>query len=243
MPRLVSALLLASTFVTTAQIALAQTPLTAFPNNYKMILDNADLTVIRVHYGPHEKIGVHDHSNFPTLYVYLDDSGPVRFTHDETPPFVMTRPPAKTGSFRLAPARPERHSVENLSDQPSDFLRIEFKKLAGTGIAKPMRGAVPDPLKPGVTEDFKSQQLTIHRVVCDPGPACPTSTGANTLYIALSPTVVQAMEPGKAFHNQVERQLQNGDIEWQPGATAISVHTTTSTPAHLLEVTLSQPVQ
>ncbi len=40
----------------------AQDPLKTLPNNYRSVFDNADLTVIRAHYGPHEKIPVHDPS-------------------------------------------------------------------------------------------------------------------------------------------------------------------------------------
>jgi hypothetical protein len=56
-----------------------QDPVTTFPQNYAIALYNGDVTVVRVHYGPHEHIAVHDHSKFPTIYVYLNDSGPVRF--------------------------------------------------------------------------------------------------------------------------------------------------------------------
>ena len=85
--------------------------------------------MIRVHYGSHEKVGVHDHSAYPTVYVYLSDSPPVQFTHDEQPPFVLTRPPAKAGAFRLSPGRRERHSVENMGDTSSDFLRVELRQV------------------------------------------------------------------------------------------------------------------
>ena len=57
-------------FLSTA--AQAQSPL---PNNYKTILNNHDLLVMRVHYGPHEVVPMHDHSAYPTVFVYLNDSG------------------------------------------------------------------------------------------------------------------------------------------------------------------------
>ena len=31
----------------------AQDPTVAFPNNYRKVLENADVIVLRVHYGPH----------------------------------------------------------------------------------------------------------------------------------------------------------------------------------------------
>jgi hypothetical protein len=51
------------------------------PTNYKTILTNPTFRVIYVHYGPHEKVPVHDHPDTPTIYVYLNDSSPVRIIH------------------------------------------------------------------------------------------------------------------------------------------------------------------
>ena len=107
----------------------AQDSLKVFPKSYSLVFENSAVSVIRVHYGPHEKVGIHDHSDYPTVYVYLSDSPPVRFELDEKPPFALTRPPAKIGAFRVSPGRRERHSVENLGGTSSDFLRIELKQV------------------------------------------------------------------------------------------------------------------
>src|ERR1700761_810964 len=90
----------------------AQNRLLALPANYKPVFDNADVSVLRAHYGPHEKVPVHDHPAFDTVFVYLNDSGVVRINHTEgTTQAVMDRPPTHTGAFRIAPGRPERHTV------------------------------------------------------------------------------------------------------------------------------------
>lgn len=145
-----------------------QDPTLAFPNNYKLILDNPDVAVLRVHYGPHEKVGLHDHSAFATVYVYLNDSGPVRFQHrEEARPFEITRPPTHAGAFRVSPGRLERHSVENLSDKPSDFLRIELKRLPVHSLPAEFRGPAPAPsLRPGTMTVYSNPKLRIERVVC-----------------------------------------------------------------------------
>ena len=62
-----------------------------------------------------------------SAYVYLNDSGPVLFKHVGKDSFSITRPATKTGSFRLFRAVQEIHEVENKSELPSDFLRVEFK--------------------------------------------------------------------------------------------------------------------
>ena len=106
-----------------------QDPVVALPKNYSVAFENNLVSVIRVHYAPHERIAVHDHPKFPTVYVYLNGSGPVRFQHDEKPPFTIVRPPTATGAFRVSPGRLERHSVENLGNTNSDFLRVELKQV------------------------------------------------------------------------------------------------------------------
>lgn len=35
----------------------AQDPTVAFPNNYRKVLENVDVVVLRAHYGPHETVG------------------------------------------------------------------------------------------------------------------------------------------------------------------------------------------
>ena len=126
----------------------AQDPTVAFPNNYRKVLENADVVVLRAHYGPHESVGVHDHSDHPTVYVYLNDSGPVRFVH-EPENVILTRPPTHTGAYRVSPGRKERHSVVNLTDKPSDYLRVELKKVPLGTLKHEFRGSVPETLAAG----------------------------------------------------------------------------------------------
>jgi hypothetical protein len=151
-----------------AAAGFAQDPTVAFPQNYKLVLENADFAVLRVHYGPHEKVGMHDHSDHSTVYVYLNDSGPVRFQHTEEPkPFDVTRPPTHAGAFRVSPGRIEKHSVENLSDLPSEYLRVELKRLPVKSLAAEFRGAAPvPPLRPGRTVAYDNPKLRIERFIC-----------------------------------------------------------------------------
>jgi hypothetical protein len=98
---------------------------------------------VRVHYGPHEKLGIHDHSKMPTIYVYLSDSDPIRSSHIEEHPFTLLRPRVQQGAFRVSPGRIERHSVENMGDRSSDFLRVEMKTIPLGRIPGSFRGVAP----------------------------------------------------------------------------------------------------
>jgi hypothetical protein len=144
--------------------ALAQQPL---PANYQTILDNKDLLVMRVHYGPHEFVPMHDHSAYPTVYVYLNDSGEVRIDHEPPNAFSVTRPPTHTGAFRIAPGMSERHSITNLSDKPSDFLRVELKSIPPTAIKDVFRGEAPQQPYHSLSETlYDTPALRVVRDVC-----------------------------------------------------------------------------
>ena len=173
----------AALLIGSACSAFAQDPTKAAPENYKLQFENDWVKVLRVHYPANSKVPVHDHSKGPAAYVYLVDSGPVRFVHadwDHDP--VLTRPATKAGSFRLSPTRfdNERHAVENISPTDSHFLRIELKTEA------PDRQSLNARVKPyagsregGLNKiDFENSQLRVTRVISKPG--APLEFTANT---------------------------------------------------------------
>jgi hypothetical protein len=214
---------------TSATVAQAQDPLKAYPNNYKLVLDNAQVRVLRCHYGPHEKVGVHNHSDFPTVYVYLSDSGEVRFSHVEEHAFVMTRPPVKTGAFRVSPGRPERHTVENLSDLPSDYLRIELKQIPLHGTLSPKRGEAPlDLEKTRIEAVFQDPQMIIERVICTASAPCAVPA-------AKSPSLLVAFS-ASALTAAPKSQLQPDEMLWLPASGPLTVSTASAAPAQLLRI-------
>jgi hypothetical protein len=214
--------------------ALAQDPTVAFPNNYRKVLENADVVVLRVHYGPHETVGVHDHSDHPTVYVYLDDSGPVRFVH-EPENVILTRPPTHTGAYRVSPGRRERHSLVNLSDKPSDYLRVELKKVPLGTLKHEFRGSAPDTLVQGTKVEFEDPVIRIERVVCDAGATCALAKeDSPSVLVAFSPTEISM--GGGRWH------AINPDsaVCWLPQDKAPSIRAEGSAPAHLLRIVLLQ---
>ena len=215
----------------TACTATAQDPIAAYPKNYSLALDNNVVSVIRVHYGPHERIGVHDHSKFPTVYVYLSASGPVRFEHDEKPPFRLTRPPLATGAFRVSPGRMERHAVENLGDVSSDFLRVELKQIPLGSFLQPFRGKAPSgPSQSGQAVEYRSPEFDVERVICQPETRCRLDKSASaSLLIAFSPV--------KVSEDDNVELLKNGKIKWVQGSHPASVAAASPVPAHLLQIT------
>ncbi len=211
-----------------------QDPLTAFPKNYKLVLENDTVEVIRAHYGAHEKIGVHDHTSFPTVFVYLSDSGPVQIEHIEgEKSSIITRPPTVMGSYRVSPGMLERHRIENPGDTSSDFLRVELKQVS-LGIQEPFRGKAPsNPLQSQDSIEFTDPSVQIERIVCLGAAACPVKpSSAPSLIVAFTPLSMMA-------GSSVEREkLDSGAVHWLPASQAATIIPDATSPAHILRILL-----
>lgn len=211
--------------------AAAQDPTITLPHNYRKVLDNADVTVLRVHYGPHEQVPVHDHSGHPTIYVYLDDSGPVRFVH-EPENVILTRPPTHTGSYRVSPGRRERHRLVNLSDKPTDYLRVELKKVPLGTLKREFRGSARERLVQGTKVEFDDPALRIERVICDPRGSCPLrEESAPSVLVAFSPSELREGRRRQTFPEE-------SSTLWLPAGKDASVKAMGASPAHLLRIVL-----
>jgi quercetin dioxygenase-like cupin family protein len=102
--------------------AYAQDPVKVDPQHYKVETENAQVRVLRIHYGPHEKSPMHYHPN--SVAVFLTD-GHSKFT---LPGGKTQQEDFKTGETRFAPAG--KHAPENLGDQPFDLVLVELKGKA-----------------------------------------------------------------------------------------------------------------
>jgi hypothetical protein len=198
-----------------AATALAQAVL---PKNYQTILDNKDVLVMRVHYGPHEFVPMHDHSAYPTVYVYLNDSGEVRIDHEPPNAFSVTRPPTHTGAFRIAPGMKERHSITNLSDLPSDFFRVELKSIPSDAIQQVFRGEVPSPIIPGIHTEYENPSFRVERLLCaEPTSSCDLRPiDARTLLVPVHHVFLHKLPDGSIAN------LSN--IQWFGGAGSVHIY-------------------
>jgi quercetin dioxygenase-like cupin family protein len=213
------------------------------PVNYKTELTKSFVKVIRVHYGPHEKVPVHDHPATPTVYVYLNNSGPVRITHfDGDRTSSLVRPPTHTGAFRVSPGQLERHSVENLSDLPSEFLRVELPGFALGDKELEFRGKAPDDLSHDLSAvEFATGGLTVSRTICvDAAPCEVERPTAQSVVIAFSDVL---LNEGGAAGKRTELKL--GDALAVPAGVKLSVSGAAREPAHVLVVSVqdARPAQ
>jgi len=180
------------------------------PPNYKTTFENPDVIVMHVHYGAHEFVPMHDHSAYPTVYVYLNDAGEVDIKHEGPNGFIAHRPPTHTGAFRISPGMTERHSVQSNSDTDSDFLRIELKRIPPTDLKQVFRGEVPTPLPPGLHTEFEDAALRIERIVCpsDKPYSAPPPAATRSLLVAITPAQIKTPDGSRA--------IKAGDVIWLP---------------------------
>jgi quercetin dioxygenase-like cupin family protein len=107
------------------QTALAQDPTKVESKHYRLAFENEWVQVVDVHYGPHEKSGLHDH---PGGVVVVLTAGHLRFTDENgKTKEVFARP----GESRWYPAF--KHKVENLGDTAYDAVYIGVKTKAVAG--------------------------------------------------------------------------------------------------------------
>jgi quercetin dioxygenase-like cupin family protein len=108
---------------------LAQDPTKVEPKHYKLAFENDWVQVVNVHYGPHEKSGMHDH---PGGVVVVLTTGHLRFTDEDGKTKEVY---AKPGESRWYPAF--KHKVENLGDTTYDAVYIGIKTKSAIGKTAP----------------------------------------------------------------------------------------------------------
>jgi quercetin dioxygenase-like cupin family protein len=106
-------------FLLAANGGLAQNPIKTEPKHYKLAFENEHVQVVYVHYGPHERSGLHEH---PGGVVVNVTDGHLRFTDQDGKTQEIS---AKPGEARWFP--PLKHRVENLGDAAYDGVYIAIK--------------------------------------------------------------------------------------------------------------------
>jgi beta-alanine degradation protein BauB len=118
-----SKLFLAGAWVCLASaFSVAQDPTRVEPKHYRMNFENEHVQVVSVHYGPHEKSGMHEHPGGVVVSLtaahlrFTDENGKVREVY------------SKPGESRWYP--PFKHMVENLGDTAYEAVYVGVKQKA-----------------------------------------------------------------------------------------------------------------
>ncbi len=102
-----------------AVVAAAQDAVKVDPKHYKVETENAQVRVVRVHYGPHEKSVMHSH---PALVAVFLTDAKNKFTYPDGKSEELS---GKAGQAVYMPA--QTHLPENVSDKPFEAILVELK--------------------------------------------------------------------------------------------------------------------
>jgi quercetin dioxygenase-like cupin family protein len=97
-----------------------QDPVRVDPKHYTVELENEQVRVLRIKYGPHEKSVMHGH---PALVGVMITGGEIRFSYPDGRTEDIT---ATAGQILNFPAM--EHLPENLGDQPFEVVVVELKQ-------------------------------------------------------------------------------------------------------------------
>lgn len=196
----------------------AQDPLTVLPDSYSKQFENEWVRVVRVRYAPHAKLPAHAHNALPAAYVYLNDGGPVLFKHIGASYGAATRPATKAGSFRVFRGIDEIHEVENTSELPSDFLRVEFKtdpKDVRTLKGRYFRPAAPHGQNVEQLQ-FENDQVRITHVICAPGGSVRLAAGTS------EPSLLIAFQAAQLRDKGSDVTMRVGQERWIPAGSTVT---------------------
>ena len=118
-----------------APAALAQDATKVDPKHYKVEFENAQVRVLRVKYGPHEKSIMHRHPN--AIAIFQGDAR-VKFTF---PDGKSEERETKAGQTIWTPA--VKHLPENLTDGEMEVILVELKTRKRKPAAKKPATATP----------------------------------------------------------------------------------------------------
>jgi quercetin dioxygenase-like cupin family protein len=111
-----------------APILWGQDPAKVDPKHYKVVSENDQVRILKVHYDPHEKSLMHSHPAGVAVFV-TDAKG--QFTFPDGKKEDLT---GKAGDARYTPA--VTHMPENTGDKPFDVVVVELKGKSAAA-AKP----------------------------------------------------------------------------------------------------------
>ncbi len=177
---------------------MAQDPVAVNPKIAKVEFENDRIRVLRVHYEPHEKMDMHEH---PAKVV-------VTLTRTHT---RATLPDGTSRESRSEPGtvtwrEPERHAVENLSDEPMEDIEIELKqaKAPAVPVSPPPSGSttpeepMPASLEPHHHVKYENQYIRVLEVTLEPGESSLFHTHSiDVWHVTLADAVVREQKQGE----------------------------------------------
>ena len=188
-----------------ATMVWAQDPVQVAPANFRVEFENDRARVLRFNVGRGEKIPMHEHP--PYVTVYLTDAR-ARIT---LPGGKTRRVGRKAGE--TAWNETQTHSSEIFSDKPQQLILVELKGKPAAGKPAPL---ALDPLKIAGQHfkvEFENGQVRVLRSYVDSYAAISMHEHPHRVIVSLRDGHLKSILPDG---NTVEIRRQAGEVAWRP---------------------------
>ena len=142
-------------FALAAPVALAQDPVQVDAKHYKVMLENDQVRVLRIHYNAKEKSVMHEH---PSAVVIFLSTSKAKFSMPDGT--STTDGGGKAGSVRFTPAG--KHLPEDIGTTPIDAVLVELKGKSSGGSAVALDPVKVDPTRHKV--EVENDQVRVLRI-------------------------------------------------------------------------------
>lgn len=186
-------------------LARAQDPVQVAPAHFKLEFENERVRVLRLTGGPNEKIPMHQHPAYVTVYL-TDTRSRITLPGGRT-----RRVGRKAGETAWNDA--QTHASEALSEKPYELIVVEFKGKPIGG--KPATAALdPVRLAPRFFRvELENEQVRVLRFYEDPYATVPMHEHPERVVISLRDGHLKRMLPDG---NTVEIRHKAKEVTWRP---------------------------
>lgn len=222
--------------------AVAQDPVVVNPKIVKVEFENDHVRILRMHYGPHDRLEMHSHPAKAEVQV---TDGSVRIS---TPDGQSRDDPGSAGEFFWL--EPTRHAVENLGNAPLEIIEIEMKKAIAPSVSAVApqhalsqalaKEPVPVQDEPHHRWEFENQYVRVLDVVLAPGESTLFHTHSHdSIAVRLNEATVQRQNLGKEW--EPASKVMPGEVNYAEGAKTPYTHRVKNvgtTTFHVIDIEL-----
>ena len=220
----------------------AQDPVSTNPKNVSVVFENEKVRVLRVHYGPHDKLAMHNHPAVAGVRVTSSDVRVATPTGEPTTVHHEAR--------EVFWAAPSQHAVENLTDQPIENIEVEFKNATEPAVEvapqAQQQAAGPEPvpveLEPHHKVVYQNQYVRVLDVQVNPGEATLFHTHSHdNIAVRLTDAVLQNQNEGKEW--EAPSNMAKGAVSFAEGTVKPYTHrikNNGTTLFHVIDIELMQ---
>lgn len=211
-------------FLIAAPIALAQDPVQVDGKHYTVMLDNDQVRVLKIRYGPKEKSVMHEH---PAGVVVFLNNAQVKFT---LPDGSKVDGGGKAGDVQFADAG--KHLPQNVGSVALEGVLVELKGGAMSSAKVALDPVKVDPSRHKVV--FENDRVRVLRIKFKAHDKTKQHEHPNGVAIYLTDVKAKfTLADGKTREGGGKR----GEVTWA-AAENHSVENTTAKPAHIVLVEL-----